>query len=152
MMTEFVEILSTALEDVDGEASLSQIEDITDEILSITREIDQIQDRLLNLNNRYDILKKKALANLATLAKSKRPDADIRLDSDRLQINNCYVVPTDRGIDVQSPGRELTGDAQVVAQALISSILPEMKTGKGRLLVEGKRMNLIGLYQHRDSL
>ena len=152
-MSRFSQILSAVLEDLSGQQSGSELEQLSSQYLEVVQRIDSIKSQLENLYNEMVAIEKKTLATMATSVKAAEPQIDINLNPHDLSIGDetrCSVVtPVNGKFIVQGTG--FSGSPQEMLDHLLSVIVPECTNGRGRLIVEGRKVPLVALYAYKDE-
>jgi hypothetical protein len=152
-MSRFSEILDLVLEDISGQQSSSEIDQLSNQYLGVVQKIDSVKAQLEDLYNEMVTIEKKTLATLATSVKSVEPNIDINLSSGNLSVGDndgcCDVAPINGKFVVQGTG--FSGDPREVLRHLLSVVVPEHSKGRGRLIVEGKKVPLVALYSYKDE-
>lgn len=152
-MNHFSNLLDALLNDVSGEETIPELENLSNEYMQTIQKIDRIKNQLEELFNDLDIIKKKTLTNLATASKSQQPEINVSLD-DTLTIGDnsqqCEVTsPTQCSIGQETQKFESPLE---LTDFVLNVFVPECKNGSNKIFIEGKKANTLKLYARKESL
>lgn len=155
-MSTFKLMLESVLDDVSGEKSKPELENISAEYLDVIQKIDNVKARLEELYNTMITLEKKTLSTIATAVRSEAPRINLNLSQDRLKLGDdcatCDISPINGAFKVQTDENSFSGNPLEVLNHLMSVFVPEHKYGNGHIIVEGKRSTIVDLYNYKGSL
>jgi len=132
--------------------------DISSDIIHIVHELDQAKQRVLDLQNKVQQLKRKMTADIALQSRKQQPGLDIDVSDDSCTLDNgrkaIQVTPDfNQKAVIATPGGEYPIDKSV--DNLVKSVLKLFGglqfESKGRLSINNKQVNIIQLKEWRDG-
>ena len=155
-MSSFQQLLESVLDDISGQKSRPELENISEEYLEVIQKIDRVKAQLEELYNVMVTLEKKTLSTIATAIKSDAPKIDLNLDHNRLQMGDdcatCDIRPINGMFKLKTDRDSVSGNPIEIFNHLLSTFVPEHKNGHGRVMIEGRRATTVDLYNYKESI
>lgn len=143
-MSDFSERLDLAL---DADNSLPDIDDTCRKLDKLSSRINELIQTVAALESDAALLRRDLMFKSALYAKSQNPDADIAMTGNNLVLGDDQI-----DFENLTANDENFDDSSKLISFLIRVLVPEQRAGKGRLVLEGKKISLLDIsnYLIRD--